>query len=392
MRLAYLDPHAVPDDSPEALQILYTADALGEIGVDVTLVTPRPRRALAAESILGRPLCSRVELHYLPDPRKRWWFPLASNKPFYFMAARALRDHEADVVLVRNLKMAEYLLQHVPQVPLLFETHEVFAQTYREEHPNPTAREQRKLDALIEREGFVYRHSAGLIALTPLLLEDIRRVYSVSIHAIVAPDGVDLEQAQHVPAATPNPVPVLLYLGSLHPWKGVDVLVRAMVHVKNKAVLHIAGGNARRIEELRGLAHQLGVEHRVVFLGPIPPGRRFELIARADICLLPLTQTSIASRYTSPLKLFEYMAAGRAIVASRLPSLASVLENGQTSLLVDPNDPRGFATAIDSLLNDAELRIRLGAHAAESAVRFSWVSRSSAILGLIADCRAANRH
>ncbi len=383
MRLAYLDPHAVPDEIPEALQILYTVDALGEIGVDVTLVTPKPWRAITTDSILGRALDARVALQPLPDLRKRWWFPFTSNKPFYFLATRALRRLAPDVVLVRNLKMAEYLLRRAPQIPLIFETHEVFAQTYREEHPNPSARQRRKLEALVAREGFVYRHAAGLLALTPLLLDDIRQAYDVNVPGAVIPDGVDLRQAQAPRVSAPNPVPMLLYLGSLHPWKGVETLIRAMQHVKHPAQLTIVGGNTHRISELRALAMDEAVAERVSFIGPVEPGRRFEWIHRADICLLPLTPTSIGSRYTSPLKLFEYLAAGKPIVVSDLPSMRAVLEPEKHALLVAQSDAEGFAQAIERLLAQPALRERLGAAARWHAQDFTWRKRAERVLAFI---------
>jgi len=383
MRLAYLDPHPVPDDCPEALQILYTADALGSIGVDVSLVTPRPRRALTAENILGRPLEARVALHHLPDPRRRWWFPTASNKPYYFMAARVLRHLGADVVLVRNLTMADYLLRQVPQIPLVFETHELFAQTYREEHPHRHALERLKLRALEELERFVYQHAAGLLALTPMLLGDIRDVYGATAPGEIAPDGVDLRQARAPLTPSPDPTPMLLYLGSLHPWKGVATLILAMKHVSRPAKLTIVGGSARRISELRALALREGIGERVVFVGPVDPGKRFEWIHRADICLLALSPTSIGSRYTSPLKLFEYLAAGKPVVVSDLPSMRAVLQPDRHALLVENGNPLGFAQAIERLLTQPVLRERLGREALALAREFTWEMRARRVLAFL---------
>ena len=161
MRLAYLDPHAVPDEIPEALQILYTVDALGQNGVDMHLVTPPARRE--AQSILGRKLSDWVHTH--PVSGGRGLLGIRSNRPFYRAATRILRDLSVDAVLVRNLKMAEHLLREMPDLPLFFETHELFVQSYREEHPQPGWRKRRKLAELARREGFVYRHARGLIAL-----------------------------------------------------------------------------------------------------------------------------------------------------------------------------------------------------------------------------------
>ncbi len=375
MRLAYLDPHAVPDEIPEALQILYTVDALGRNGIEVELITPPARRD--ARSILGRNLSDRVHAHPVRTGRGFLW--VRSNRPFYHAATAILRGMDADAVLVRNLKMAEYLLREVPNLPLFFETHELFVQSYREEHPQPGWRERRKLAELARREGFVYRHARGLIALTPLLIEDIRKEYGVDTPAVVAPDGVDLEQAKPPATTVRTEIPVLLYLGSLHPWKGVDKIIRSMPHVKNPAVLHIVGGTPRRIEELKSLAGDIGAGERVIFEGPVDPGRRFEWIHRADICLLPLTETSIASRYTSPLKLFEYMAAGKAIIVSDLPSMRLLLENGRDAFMTETGDPASFAAAIDRLLSDSALRGKLAVNAGLRAKSFSWSARAQQV-------------
>jgi glycosyltransferase involved in cell wall biosynthesis len=383
MHLAYLDPHAVPDESPESLQILYTVDALGAIGVRVTLVTPRPRAALAARAILGRELSPNVTLHHLPDPRRRWWFPSASNRPFYFMAARALDRLGADVVLVRNLKMAEHLVRRPPAPPLVFETHEVFAQSFREEHPQPNARQRRKLATLTQREGEVYRRATGLLALTPLLLDDIRREYGIDTPGEIAPDGVDLQQALAPAVVTPNPQPLLLYLGSLHPWKGVDTLILAMQHLQRAARLVIVGGNTARITALRALAERAGVASCVEFAGAVAPGRRFEWIHRADVCLLPLTATSIASRYTSPLKLFEYLAAGKPVVVSDLESMRAVLTPEQHALFARVGDAADIARQVERLLADVALRTRLGTEARALASAFSWEARARRIARFI---------
>ncbi len=382
MHLAYLDPHPVPDNCPEALQILYTVDALGGLGARVTLVTPKPQRLADARAILGRALSPNVQVRHL-DPRRGIWRWLRSNKPFYRMAAAALKGLKADAVLVRNLKMAEHLLRHAPAVPLFFETHELFAQSYREEHPRLNLRQHHKLAALARREEFVYRNAKGLIALTPLLIDDIRQAYGIETPAVVAPDGVDLEQARAPVSIPPHTTPWLLYLGSLHPWKGVETLIRALPHVKRPAELHIVGGNEQRIAELRKLAEELNVALRVVFHGPVEPGRRFEYIHQADICLLPLTDTGLGGRYTSPLKLFEYMAAGKAIVASDLPSMRQVLTPEQDALLVPTGEPEAFARAIEQLLENPDLRLELGSAAATRANSFTWRNRSESILYFI---------
>jgi glycosyltransferase involved in cell wall biosynthesis len=385
MRIAYPDPHPVPDSAPEALQILQTAEALARLGHRVELITPRPEGEADPAAVLGRPASDSLRLVHVADLRKRWWMPGRSSRGFQMQAAAWLRRNPVDALLVRNLKLADALLRDPACPPLFFETHEIFAQTFREEHPRPDLRRRHKLRTLESREARVYGRSRGLVVLTALLAQDVRSHYVTAVPIHVAPDGVDLAGAGAAAAAarTPNSVPVALYVGSLHPWKGVDTLVRAAA-LGGGWELRVAGGDAKRIAELSALARSLGVGDRVHLIGPVAPAERFALIGRADVCLLPLTRTSIASRYTSPLKLFEYMAMGRPIVVADLPSIREVVRDGEHALLVPPEEPAAIAAAVNRLAADPALRERLGRAAAALAASYSWERRAEGIAAFMA--------
>jgi glycosyltransferase involved in cell wall biosynthesis len=99
-------------------------------------------------------------------------------------------------------------------------------------------------------------------------------------------------------------------------------------------------------------------------------------LADMDVLVLPNTATHISARYTSPLKLFEYMAAGRPIVASDLPALREVLTDGENALLVEPGNAAQLADAIGRLLHDPELAQRLAAAAWRDVQAYSWDRRA----------------
>lgn len=383
MKLLYIDPHPVPDVCPESLQILQTVDALAEQGAEVILVTPFPVDDCQPEKILGRPLHSGVTLRHVDDWRGRWWYPSRSGRHFYRLACKLVRDSERiDGLLVRNLKLAEALLGVRDRPPMVFETHEVFARTFAEEHPQPTWKERRKLAALRRRESAVYRFSNGIAALTEWLIRDLREEYDVATRAAVVPDGGDLTAAAMASRKTGwSEPPNMLYLGSLHPWKGVECLIAAMPQIEMGRLL-IAGGPEPRVEALRGLATELAVEERVVFLGMVPPAERFHVIDDADICLLPLTDTAIGSRYTSPLKLFEYMAMGKPVVAADVPALRSVIVSGENGILVPVGDPPRLATAVNALLADREVARSIGRSGRQRVEAFSWQARASKLIEL----------
>jgi glycosyltransferase involved in cell wall biosynthesis len=381
MHIYYVHPQPVPGERPEAMQILQTVDALAALGCEVTLVTPATP-SLDAAAILGRPLHARVRLSPLAVSRA-WWRTKRSSQPFYRAACTHMRMvRDCDAILVRNLKLAQKLLR-LPQRPrLVFETHEVFARTFAETHSRYNLRARLKLAKLRALEGEVYRRADALAALTEWLIADLREDYGVTTQALVVPDGVDIQLAE---AATllqrPDGPTRLLYLGSLHPWKGVSTLIAALARIPD-AHLRIAGGLPDRIAELRARAEFHGVFSRVEFLGHVTPADRFKVIAQGDICLLPLSETSIGSRYTSPLKLFEYMALGKPIVSADVPAIRSVLTSGDSALLVPPGDVDALASAVRQLMEQPALAARLGRQARLLAQRYSWQARATTLLRL----------
>ena len=169
---------------------------------------------------------------------------------------------------------------------------------------------------------------------------------------------------------------VVGFVGTFGVWHGAPVLARAAARVlrlrPEARFLFVGDGVERRAteDELR----RARVADRVVFSGLIPQEDGPAHLAAMDILAAPHVPNQDGSRFFgSPTKLFEYMAMGRAIVASRLEQIADVLEDDRTALLVPPNDEEALATAIVRLIDDAELRRRLGAAARhQAAERHTW--------------------
>jgi glycosyltransferase involved in cell wall biosynthesis len=146
----------------------------------------------------------------------------------------------------------------------------------------------------------------------------------------------------------------VLFVGVLRPYKGVDVLLRAMARVKARLVVVGRGPNRH---ELAGLAARLGISNRVSFLGEISESERRILLHSCDVFVLP----SIDNREAFGIAQLEAMACGRPVIASDLPTgVRFVNKNQMTGLLVPPGDSDALAAALQRLLGDERLRQTLG--------------------------------
>lgn len=172
-------------------------------------------------------------------------------------------------------------------------------------------------------------------------------------------------------------VPVVAYTGGLLAWKGADVLVEAARALPDVYFV-VAGGMDGDVKRLRARAGGLA---NVRLEGFQAPTRVPLYLAAADLGVVPnRAKPAISARYTSPLKVFEAMAAGLPLVASDVPSLRELLEDGRDALLVPPDDPGALAQGIARLAGDAALRARLGANLAARAAGHTWDARAQRIL------------
>lgn len=159
--------------------------------------------------------------------------------------------------------------------------------------------------------------------------------------------------------------PLLLYVGRLMPWKGVDTAIQALRAVAG-AVLLIAGGGEEQ-GKLQQLAVEKGVADRVHFLGPLPRAELPRLYHSVDLLLA----TSFASE-TFGIAPVEAQACGLPVIATRWGGFSEVVDDGRTGLLVPPRDPDVLAVAINALLADAPRRAAMAAAGPAWAAQFAW--------------------
>lgn len=237
-----------------------------------------------------------------------------------------------------------------------------------------------KAPALARREADAARGADLLLPLTSALAEGLKGMGADPSRIRLCPDGVDVARWRPAPA-WPSSGP-LLYAGHLYPWKGADALVPMMAALPGERLV-VAGGTPHEgdLDRLKAAAAAAGVAARIAFPGFVEPGRLPAVAAGAAIGLLPLPgDNPFAARFTSPLKLFEYMAAGLPIVASDLPALREVLTDGVNALLVPPGDPLALAAAVRRLRGEDGLAGRLRARALRDVQAYTWDRRARGVI------------
>lgn len=172
-------------------------------------------------------------------------------------------------------------------------------------------------------------------------------------------------------------VPVMLYIGTLADWQGLDVVLHALPKVleKKPLTLRIVGrGRSRQRKQLGKQIRKLGLEQHVI-IGPAVPHHEVPaLLAQADLCVAPLALNDRnVTQGACPIKVLEYMAAGRPLLAANMPIVRELIREDVDGLLFSPNDPEDLARKTLALIEDIDLAARLaGSASARALSKFTW--------------------
>jgi glycosyltransferase involved in cell wall biosynthesis len=265
-------------------------------------------------------------------------------------------------------------------IPLILEVHADIINVEMPLHRKPLRGLQRVIAELITRQCF--KLSSKIIVVSDAVgrrLQSYWRVPSEKI--VVVPLGADVELFR--PRTDSSGVraefglddePIVMFTGSFQTWHGVDKLIQAFSEVVPQVpgAKLVLVGDGRTRGALEAQVREMGLADRVVFTGGVPYERVPRLLSVADVAVAPYPELS-SELWFSPLKLFEYMAASKAIVASNVGQISEVLEDGTSGLLVQPGDVTDLSRALIRLLRDRELRSRLGENARKAALeKHSW--------------------
>lgn len=210
-------------------------------------------------------------------------------------------------------------------------------------------------------------------------------------HVVVVPNAADPRRyAPRSPAASAGEDPFVIgFLGTLKPWHGIEDLLRAfraLYRRDRRYRLLIVGDGPMRSECDRFLS-EAGLSHVATLTGEVMHAEVPHWLAQMDVALAPYPR--LDGFYFSPLKVFEYMAAGVPIVASNIGQIGAVLRDGHTALLHPPGRIRELVACIERLRHEPRLRLRLARNARRLLERrYTWSRNAERVLKLVGAARA----
>lgn len=379
MKIAFIAPTYLPSRRANTIQVMKMAQAMAVLGHEVKVWVPgEPPESEDLWKEISRHygLRYRFEFEWLPA---RVWL---RRYDYGFASVKRAREWHADLIYTRLPQAAA--IASLCRVATVYEIHDVPQGVF-----NPWL-----LTRFLKGKG-----GRGLVVITQTLKDALAPwMNRSSLQVIIAPDGVDLVRYQSLPSPekarkslpkafrlSPSDF-VAGYSGHLYPGRGAELILDMAANLPEVTFL-LVGGDPEDVERLRAESLSRGLDN-LILTGFIPNADLPLYQASCDILLMPYQKRVAASsggdiaNYLSPMKVFEYLACGRAILSSDLPVLREVL-NDSNSLLLPAEEPATWVAAIRNLRANPHLRQALSAQALKNAQLYSWETRAAKILTLV---------
>lgn len=365
MKIFYISNSSPTTKKAHGLQIAKMCEALADAGAEVELLLPDRSKKVTKSDYFGffgiRENFKLRKLPVLDLVRFRRLGFLITAFFFGLSLRKYIRYNKPDLIYTRD-PFSVFFISNLGY-PVYFEAH-------------------KRIKLFLMKK--IVKSARGIVTITEHLASDFKELGFDKNRIIVAPDGVDFElfdlslskEEARIKLGLPLDKKICLYSGNLKlPWKGVGTVIGAAKLLLGKEnILFILMGIGRT--EGSSLKNILYVDHKPHTQVPL-------WLKAADILLLPNTGKDEISRlYTSPLKMFEYMASGNPIVASRLESIEEILNDSNACLIV-PDDHQALNTGIRKILSEPEYGQRIALRAYQDVRYYTWQTRVEKILQFV---------
>jgi glycosyltransferase involved in cell wall biosynthesis len=372
MEIYYVANARIPTEKAHGLQTMQMAAAFVRQGIGVELIVARRDTALSADPFVWYGIKEKFLITWLPILDLASWgirIPRISaplqNGTFALSVWWHLLRKPRRPVFTRDV-FAGFLLSFTHRVTLELHT---FPGSFSWLHR------------------WLYRRSHHVVVLTDQLRQRYIAAGVPADRITVAADGVDIQQFQSEESSAasrtalglPTDKIIVMYTGNLFRWKGVYTLADATKQLDSSFCTVIVGGSDRELAAFRSYVTDHAIANMII-VGNRPPAEMPTYLHAADMVVLPNSgQAAISRWYTSPLKMFEYMAAQRPIIASDLPSIREVL-NEKNASLVPADDAAALAAAIQEVAVDHTSAAVRAKQAFAEVQQYTWDARVERIM------------
>lgn len=364
MKIAYIANIRFPSERAHSLQIAKMCSAFVQNGENVELVVPNRRDSLKSQDYLSfYNLKERFNIVYIKSSDfKQTRIGAIFNILFFTLRLFSYLVFNRETVIYSREKLI-----------ILFASL-LGRKTFIEIHEGRNG----ILDFLVSKT------RTKAIFISNGLKDFYKKIWSED-RVLVAPDGFDQREYMNLlnkedlrrELDLPIDRKIIVYTGSLYKWKGAQLLAQS-ANKFPECMFVFVGGNTEQVKEYKDRFES----SNSMFLGFKPHCEVVKYLKSANLLVLPNSgKEKVSSHFTSPLKLFEYMASGTLILASDLPSIKEVL-NDDNSMFFKPDDLDSLIHSIELALNSKNIS-KLTDQAMNDAVKYSWLKRTENILNFI---------
>jgi len=370
-RVYYIANARMPNEKAHGIQLAKMCEAFIKQGIDLELILPNKKNKNKSSIHKFYGLRDKIKIKKLPIvnifPKTRFGFNLSAltfaYSYFFYLLFKRLK-REKFIIYTIDLDQFSFFMIPLLGVSYFFETHALKKRSFA--------------------HTFFFRKVKGVIAINKIIKKDLIKHFGFDYSKIlVFPNGIDLTMFKIFPQKQakehldlPAEKRTIVYIGRAYNWKGMDIIIDVANHLPETYVFYIVGTTETQLKDVTGKDR---IPENIVCVGH----RDYKEIplweSAADVLLqLGIKTNDYSYRQTSPMKLFEYMAVMRPIVASKTPAIEEIVNKNEVSFY-EPDNPLSLTESIQKVVKEKNQADEKTKNARAKVEKFTWEKRAYAI-------------
>ena len=382
IKIVYLSDARIPSEMASSVSIINLCSAYYDIGVDIDLIKPwryinkniKTKEIYKIYNVQNN--INIINTPYIDLSIFEKILPKLILKPANYIIKRIWQYYSVNYILKKFSPDIIHMRNNMPYALNLLSKKKIHILLEFYDEPS-------KFYIPLYKKSIKENNKIILTAITSSLADRISELFEINRKSIsVSPSGVDKSKFAHHKLQLNTNTKTILYVGSLNPNRGIDNFILASKNIKEHNFI-IVGGTENEATNLKN-KFDINEGSNLIFVPHQKQSELLEYYNNSDILILPMSGDQKHTRlFASPNKLFEYMASGKPIIASNLPSVCEILKDYNSALLFQPDDPIDLTKKINELINNNELSKKLSSNAMNLAEKYTWQAKASNFIKLI---------